>query len=465
MKKEPGKVDSIYTDKPKALQDEIAYLNIVNQQTTLKRWKGYWSKTGPGWMQSAMTLGGSTSMASLFAGVLLKYDLLWVQPVAILLGVIMLSALSHQTLVTGQRPFHSMKTFVHPIMAWTWVIATLISTVIFHLPQYALVSGMTEDVILTISGWELQSGQGVVLRLAIALAFMFIAIFVVWNYSKGSKGIKRFELFLKAMVWLIIFCFLFIVVNRALNGSIHFGEILKGFVSFRIPTDKAGVSVMMAAFSAAMGINMTFLFGYSYLKKGWGREHKGLAGFDLITGMFIPFVLATSLMIIATGATLYDPARLANDSMKVGPIQIAGMLEAAGLPLVVSRLIFGFGIVAMALNAIIMHMLICGFAICEIFGWEMNGWKYRLACLLPTPGVLGVFFWDKIGMWVAVPTAAIGGLVLPIAYIGIFLLNNNKKFLGKDLPVKKKALLWNAGMLLAISISIAYGVYYIVKVL
>ena len=38
---------------------------------------------------------------------------------------------------------------------------------------------------------------------------------------------------------------------------------------------------MIAAAATAVGINMTFLLPYSMLRKGWGREHRGLASFDL----------------------------------------------------------------------------------------------------------------------------------------------------------------------------------------
>jgi hypothetical protein len=46
------------------------------------------------------------------------------------------------------------------------------------------------------------------------------------------------------------------------------------------------------------------------------------------------------------------------------------MLESAGLNMFFSRIVFGLGIVAMALSSITMHMLISGIAVCEISGVE-----------------------------------------------------------------------------------------------
>ena len=39
------------------------------------------------------------------------------------------------------------------------------------------------------------------------------------------------------------------------------------------------------------------------LNKGWGKKHRGLAIFDLSTGMVIPYVLATSCVAIAAAET------------------------------------------------------------------------------------------------------------------------------------------------------------------
>ena len=74
---------------------------------------------------------------------------------------------------------------------------------------------------------------------------------------------------------------------------------------------------MVAAAATAVGINMTFLLPYSMLRKGWGREHRGLATFDLSLGLFLPFFLATTCVVIASASQfhgqwdegLLDPAK------------------------------------------------------------------------------------------------------------------------------------------------------------
>jgi hypothetical protein len=63
--------------------------------------------------------------------------------------------------------------------------------------------------------------------------------------------------------------------------------------------------VMISAAATAVGINMTFLLPYSMLRRGWDRHFRGLAMFDLSTGLFIPFLLATSCVVIASSAQFH----------------------------------------------------------------------------------------------------------------------------------------------------------------
>jgi Mn2+/Fe2+ NRAMP family transporter len=447
---------------PERLAREKAELAELETKGPLRRWRRYLAKSGPGWLQSALVLGSGSAMASLFAGAFLQYKLLWVQPLAMVLGVIMFAAMSHQALSTGMRPFHAMKRYIHPAVAWSWAIGALLATVIWHLPQYALAAGMTDDMIKAVTGWEpVSSVTQTLLLVGIGLAVLVISTAVTWCYSSGYRGIKFYERTLKALVWMIVLAFLVVIVRRAIDGGVDWLGLVKGFLPLHVPTDRRGVSIVMAAFSAATGINATFLFPYTLLARGWGKEHRGLARFDLITGMLLPFCLATSLMVIATGCTIYNPVRFASGSTRLSPIMAAAMLESAGLSVFFSRIIFGLGIIAMALSSITMHMLISGFAVCEIFGIEPGSWRYRLACLLPAPGVAGVVLWKYLGPWVAIPTSAICGLMLPIAFVAFFILNNSSKYLGQSRPTGARAVAWNIAMLISIGVTVASILYYL----
>jgi len=581
---------------PEALAAEKAKLSAVQNKGMLARWKTYFSMTGPGWLQSAMTLGAGSAVASLFLGAYYQYRLLWIQPLAMALGIIMLSAMSYQTLTTGVRPFDAMRKFIHPAMAWAWALAALAATVIWHFPQYGLAAGMLEDMVKAATKWEPTGAKQTILLLAIGTVFLIISTKITWNYEAGHKGIRIYEKALKGMVWMIILAFGTVVIYTTMQGKIAWGQVCKGFLPLHVPTDSMGIKTITGAFSAAVGINMTFLFPYTLLARVWSKVHRGLSRFDLISGMLVPYCLAPMSMVIATGGTIYhtlenlkvndikdlpalaktitsegvkpDPSpsrrlwqtldkdtqallvkitlvkeatpdqiqacckamntiiskrdfyseedfagihaklpanikdilkkdrsklidkeiRLLNRqtldtaflvkkqkdgeevweddlikklSLRVTPAKAAGMFEAVGISPIVSRYIFGLGILGIVLSSITLQMLMAGFGACEIFKLEPGGRAYKLACLIPAVGMLGVVLWKYMGTWIAVPTSAICGVMLPIAYIGFFLLNNNKKYLGDATPRGGKALLWNFGMLIAIAASLGSAAYYI----
>lgn len=438
-----------------ALATERAELAALEGKPFYRRWLGFTRITGPGWLQSAMTLGGGSAVSSLYLGAMFGYELLWVQPLAMLLGVVMLSAMSYQTLSTGTRPFAAMNRYVHPALGWAWALATLVSTLIWHFPQYGLAAGMTADMIHAGTGWAPTGAGLTLLLLGIGAVVLAISIAIVWNYGSGHAGIRLYERLLKAMVWLIIVAFLVVVVRGTLAGKVEWGKIAAGLVPTHIPTSTEGVSVLMAAFGAAVGINMTFLFPYTLLARRWGREHRSLSRFDLVTGMLIPFTIATGLIVVAAASTIQGEV-----GGRISPIQAARMFEA-DLGKVFSRYVFGLGVLGMALSSITTHMLVSGFAFCEIFGIEPRGWRYKLACLLPAPGLLGVVLWPYMATWIAIPTSAICGLLLPIAYVGFFVLNNRKAYLGADTPRGGRALRWNLAMILAIAAALSSSIYYL----
>ena len=108
---------------------------------------------------SAMTLGGGSAITSLSIGAMFGYEYLWVQPVAMIIGCIMLFALAHQTLSTGERPFTAMRD--HFLTLYRVAVGHRGTRVelIWGFSHYPLSAGMLEESIDVVSGFNL-SGEG-----------------------------------------------------------------------------------------------------------------------------------------------------------------------------------------------------------------------------------------------------------------------------------------------------------------
>jgi Mn2+/Fe2+ NRAMP family transporter len=494
--------------------------------------------SGPGWLQSAITLGGGSLASALYLGVLSGFHLLWLQIVAMLLGIVMLAAIGYVTLSTGKRPFRAINEHISPVLGWGWIIAVMLANVVWCLPQFALGSAaIQQNLIPSLSGTS-----GTVISCALILGLSSI---VIWFYDSGTRGIRIFEIVLKVMVALVVLCFFGVVLTLATSeAGLPWESIASGlipdlsFLSSPAPVFTAFLSesplsewwsarivseqqdVMVAAAATAVGINMTFLLPYSMLRKGWGRAHRGLAVFDLGTALLIPFALATSCVVIvaasqfhgqADESLVHDPlaasahpsylktldarllaefgseehatrsvapdlahslgqeafqARVATtlQSLPLADRQLAAMLQkrdafslAASLePLTgrtVSQVVFGLGVLSMAISTVIILMLISGFTFCEMFGLEPRGTAHRVGALFAgVVGFFGPFIWKgDAKFWLAVPTSNFGMVLLPIAYWTFFLMMNSKGLLGEHRPRGRKRVIWNTLMILSAS--------------
>ena len=119
-------------------QRELDVIEEVKDKNGLGKFFGYAKISGPGWLQGAITLGGGSLAGALYLGVLSGYGFLWVQPLAMICGIIMLSAIAYVTLSTGERPLQAINTHLHPLLGWSWVIATIMANIVWTMPQFAL---------------------------------------------------------------------------------------------------------------------------------------------------------------------------------------------------------------------------------------------------------------------------------------------------------------------------------------
>jgi Mn2+/Fe2+ NRAMP family transporter len=341
------------SDSSSPLRTERQMLQDLEGRGIGARVSTYARLSGPGWIASAITLGGGSLASSLYLGILGGYSLLWVQPLAMLMGIIMLSTIGYVTLSSGERPFRAINQHVSPVLGWGWALAVAAANVVWCMPQHSLAFGVLSQNLFpgllgsggTIPTWAASTFDDTTVggawiganfaKLAVAAILLIVCLGVTWSYDRGGRGIWLYETCLKLVVATIVLCFFGVVVSLSLSSeSLDWGTIFKGLVpdfgqffrpaeTFAPFLDAIGPvgdaarefwvativreqrDVLISAAATAVGINMTFMFPYTMLRRGWTKEFRGLSIFDLSTGMFIPYILATGFVVIASAARFH----------------------------------------------------------------------------------------------------------------------------------------------------------------
>lgn len=506
---------------------------LQRAQTEGKTWSAYVKLSGPGWLQSAITLGGGSLAGSLFLGVLGGVSMLWLQLAAIVFGVIMLSAISYVTLSTGRRPFEAINTEINPALGWGWLIATAMANMIWCMPQFSLCYDALDQNLFTLGGGS-GLGEATGTKWTVSVVLLVAAVFVVLLKVREGKAAKLFDLFLKTLIGLVVICFFGVTILLVSKGQVNLAGVLTGLIpDFSQWTQPAGQlqqnfeglsavatdfwsgrlvtaqrMVMIAAAATAVGINMTFLMPYSMLARGWDKPFRGLARFDLATGMAIPFVIVTSCVVVASASSFHNRiddqlassdlaimqqspafagvednliARVdaelgaeAAETSREAKLQMAADLPveekrlAAALvqrnafelsktlaPLLgddLAALIFGLGVFGMGFSTIIILMLINGYAFREMFGRPDAAWPFVAGVLVAGLfGVSWVAVWaGQARFWLAIFASTFGMMLLPIAYVTFFLMMNSRRILGDEMPTGGRRWGWNLAMGIAV---------------
>ena len=201
------------------LQQDRDLLAAAESKGAAAKFAAYFKLSGPGWLQSAITLGGGSLAGSLYIGVIGGYKMLWLQPVMMILGIVMLSAIAYVTLSTGEKPFRSINKHINPVLGWGWLFAAMIANLVWAMPQFSLgTAAMQQNLGLPLGDWG-----------CVAIIFV-IASVVIWFYDAGGWGIKLFEIVLKVMVGLIVLAFFGVVAALAFKGALPWAEVFGGFV-------------------------------------------------------------------------------------------------------------------------------------------------------------------------------------------------------------------------------------------
>jgi Mn2+/Fe2+ NRAMP family transporter len=253
---------------------------------------------------------------------------------------------------------------------------------------------------------------------------------------------------MKLAIGVMLVCF---GICLALVG-VDWGALLHGMFVPWLPSGVEGVDLFVASSAAAIGVMDWVLFQYAGLARGWGRKHETLARFDVVLGLFLPFVLVNFIVIAVFAGTLHQ--------VGITP-ETAPELAASLAPLLGptwSAVLFYIAFLAVPITTTVGMSIAGAIAIHEAFGWKPDTrlWRWKVCALLPQVGFLAV--WYDRPVWLVIAIAAFLSLATNIVGWSFYLLLNDRRLLGED---RSKSYIWNLGIMLQLTLLNCVAIVYV----
>ncbi|MGD8540025.1 MAG: divalent metal cation transporter [Candidatus Aminicenantes bacterium] len=425
------------------LEAEVHQLERLSKKSYVLRFWGHLKLSGPGFMDSALTLGAGTLTAAMLSGAMFGYRTMWLIWVSMGLGLFMMAAMARFTCRGGFRVIPIQNRYHGWIVGslMTALIGTGAVAVIFNYGQYSLGTHLIESL-TPILGFHFP-------RQINWSVYMAITSGLILSYGRrGRKGITLVENFMKLSIGLMLLCFGACLILVGINWS----ALFKGMFIPWLPSGVEGLDLFVATSAAAIGVMDWVLFHYAGLARGWGKKHESQARFDISVGLFLPFVVVNFLVMGVFAGTLHKQG--------LHP-ETAPELSQALMPLlgpIWSQVLFYLGFLAVPITTTVGMSLACAMAIHEAFGWkpDTKSWRWRLCALLPQIGFLAV--WYPRPIWLVIAIGAFLSLTNNIVGWSFYLLFNDRRVLGEN---RSKSYIWNLGILLQITLLNCIAIIYV----
>lgn len=425
------------------LDEEISVLKGLEEKPFPARMLGYLRLGGPGFMDAALTLGAGTLTASMLAGAAFGYKTMWLLWLAMGLGLFMIAAMARFTCRGGFRVIAAQNRYHGWVVGslLTGIVGTAFVAVVFNFGQYSLGTHLLESL-TPFLGFEFPREYNWIL-------YMALTSWLTLSYGRGSgRGTRAVETAMKASIGLMLVSFgaCLLVVD------IDWGAMLEGIFVPWLPSGVEGLDLFVASSAAAIGVLDWVLFHYAGLARGWGREHEELARFDMVAGLFLPFVLVNFLVVTVFAGTLYPEG--------IRP-ETAPELSRALVPLLGetwSQVLFYVGFLAVPISTTVGMSIAGAMAIHEALGWEPDtrSLRWKVTALLPQIGFLAVWYGRPV--WLVIAIGAFLSLTNNVVGWSMYLLLNDRRVLGED---RSKSYLWNLGILLQITLLNGVALVYV----
>jgi manganese transport protein len=366
----------------------------------------YWAsfrKMGPAWVVSAVACGPATLASVSIAGSTFGYSLLWVVILSAILATVS-QYLAAKTGILGQGGvIHLVDVHLGTFWGWVLTVDALLATWLAAVVLMKALAGTTSLVTgLSTPFW------------GIPYAFFFFFLLIVGGY-------KRFELFCKLLVGVVVLCF---VITLAIVKP-DIGPILEGLV----PTIPPGIdsAVMMAGImGGAVHITIIAMHTYTVNARKWTIAEMGLARFDTIFSMFFAFGLYSVSIFLAAAAVLHPKGIQVKSALDVA-MSLAPLVGKHG------QVIFLIGLLAAVVSTIAPTYLAGGYFLSDKLHWapDVKDTRFRLLIALGCGlSVLGPFLKGSF-IFLLVLMLALGLCGTPLVLVLIMVLLNRRSFSGE----------------------------------
>ncbi len=232
-----------------------------------------------------------------------------------------------------------------------------------------------------------------------------------------------YKLIEKLMMVLVMIMILAFIVNLILTKP-ELGQVAKGFVPHAFSMKQ--LDVMIALIATSFSLQAAIYQSYLAQDKGWkpGNLRKSLN--DTYIGIFL--LAGISAIVITTSAAALNPKGIVVSSAADMALQLEALFGGF------AKIIFSLGLCAAAFSSLMVNAVMGGGLLSDGLGLgrSMNSPmpKFFTIIILLLGMIIAVFFKGDV-IYALIMAQASTLLAVPLIAIGLFLVLNNRKLMGK----------------------------------
>lgn len=366
----------------------------------------------PGLFLLGFNIGTGSVTAMAKAGAEYGMSLLWTVLISCVITWRLIALYGRFTIVTGRTALSAFREYIHPAVAWFFIIALTVSVSGSVMGVMGVMVAVAADAFERMLGLRLST-------LLLALLFIILVYGLFWRGRTIS-----FERVLAVLVALMGACF---VANLAMAPP-SLGSVLAGLVP-SVPAGGDGVGVashlVIASMVGTTVFSGLFIIRTTLVKEaGWTLADYRRQEMDAGVSAALMFLLSAAIMAAAAGA-LHSRGEVLHD-----PAQMAALLEpVAGTA---AAVIFAIGVVAAGLSSQFPNVILLPWLLCDHREQprDMRRPRFRVIVLLISLLGLVVPVFGARPLVVMIASQAFSAILLPVTVGCILYLGNRRDVMG-----------------------------------